>query len=86
MLGALQKFLASQAGNVGKLKEMPIEELVAMLGKKGKTLAMDTKNVIQAQPGPAAAIGLGGAGVGAAMSGGDEPADDEELLRAYGIR
>ncbi len=87
MLGAIQKFLANQAGNVSKLKSMPLEELVAMLGSKSKAYGSSVAGMAKAKPKEAAGIAGLGALAGAGLSGGEEePEEDDELLRAYGLR
>ncbi len=88
MLGALEKWLATKAAQVGKVNDMPLKEIVSALGSKGKDFAKSTYGMAKAHPGESAALaGLGG--VAGAMGSGGEPdgdEDEEKLLRAYGIR
>ncbi len=84
----LEKYLAQAAAKVGQLKKMPIEELVAMLGKKGKDYAGRTAAMVKAHPGESAGVGGIGAALGASLAGGEkEPdGDEDDMLRAYGLR
>lgn len=82
--GALAKFL--------KIKGMPMDELVSMLGKKAKNYGGSAVNMVKAKPAESAGIAALGGGVGAAMSGESdedealEDMDDDELKRMYGLR
>jgi len=88
MLGALEKFLANKAGQIGSLKKMPLGQLIEMLGEKGQTFGASTLGVMKKHPGESAALaGLGGV-AGASLSGEDEQEEDPdaELLKKYGLR
>lgn len=70
-----------------KIKSMPLDELLAMIGQKTGKFAMDTGKMVAEHPGKSAAI----AGLGA-LAGSHESQEDpdierqEEMMRAYGIR
>ncbi len=70
-----------------KIKSMPLDELLAMIGQKTGQFATGTGKMIAEHPGKSAA--LAGAGY---LAGSHESQEDpdierqEEMMRAYGIR
>lgn len=75
-----------------KIKSMPLDELLSMIGQKTGKFAGETGKMVMDNPGKSAAVaGLGALG-GAAMSGEPEQEEDpelvrqQEMMRAYGIR
>lgn len=75
---ALQKFAI--------IKKMPLEDLLAMLGKKSGEFAKSTGSMVKSNPGESAAVaGIGALGANA-LSSDPQEEQEEEILRAYGLR
>jgi hypothetical protein len=69
------------------IKNMPLGELLTMIGKKTGKFAADTGKMVAANPGKSAAIGGLGYALGSHESQEDPDIEmQEEMMRAYGIR
>jgi hypothetical protein len=82
MLGALEKWLASKAADVGSLRRLSTPQLIGKGARKTAEGVKDSYQAIKANPKLAAGAGGVGAALGLGL-GGDAPPEDnfEEELR-----
>lgn len=92
MVGALKKWLLSQADNVGQLEGMGLPEMLGLGARKAGSALGEGIEAVKAQPKFAGIAGGLGGGVGAALASasGQDDIEDEELeelrkLKAMGL-